>query len=76
MQALWQLEAAHEAVDEGRYEDALAAYSYVVDNFPDLALAEYARLGRALMLYQTGTKPQRVPSILCSLPRCHLLPPS
>lgn len=35
--------------------DALSSYGYVVDAYPDLALTEYARLGRALMLYQTGT---------------------
>ena len=34
---------------------ALAGYSYVVAAYPDLALTEYARIGRALLLYQVNT---------------------
>ena len=33
---------------------ALAAYESVVDRYPRLALTEYARIGRALQLWQAG----------------------
>jgi hypothetical protein len=42
-------------VDElGTSTQALDDYSYVVERHGDLALAEYARIGRALLLYQVG----------------------
>ncbi|WIA11244.1 hypothetical protein OEZ85_011371 [Tetradesmus obliquus] len=53
-QALSQLQAAQAAQKSGDYAAALAGYSAVVSQHPDLALAEYARLGRALMLYEAG----------------------
>jgi hypothetical protein len=53
-QALAQLQTAQEAQRGGDYAAALAGYSAVVQAHPDLALAEYARLGRALMLYEVG----------------------
>ena len=53
-QALQQLSAAEEASKAGDYQAALTAYNRVVAEHPDLALAEYARLGRAIMLYQVG----------------------
>jgi hypothetical protein len=37
---------------EGRYADALVGYESVITNYPDLALAERARVSRALMEYQ------------------------
>jgi hypothetical protein len=54
-QALSQLQSAQQAQRGGDYAAALTAYSAVVAQHPDLALAEYARLGRALMLYEVGT---------------------
>ena len=33
---------------------ALADYTQIVDTYPDLAITEYARVDRALLLYQTG----------------------
>ncbi|KAJ9521794.1 hypothetical protein QJQ45_024659 [Haematococcus lacustris] len=52
--ALRLLAAARSAVDQGRYEQALLTFSQVATEDADLALAAYARMGRALMLYQTG----------------------
>ena len=42
------------AAAEGDYEAALAAYDAIVQRYPDLALAERARVTRALLLYQVG----------------------
>ncbi|KAI7841317.1 hypothetical protein COHA_004936 [Chlorella ohadii] len=39
---------------EGNYGAALERYTSVVQQFPDFATTEYARLSRALMLYQLG----------------------
>ncbi|KAG1653121.1 hypothetical protein FOA52_009065 [Chlamydomonas sp. UWO 241] len=52
--ALATLQAARQAVDDGRYDDALGLYSLLASDFPDLALAEYGRVGRAMLLYQAG----------------------
>ncbi|GAX78684.1 hypothetical protein CEUSTIGMA_g6122.t1 [Chlamydomonas eustigma] len=53
-QALSCLTAARIATDQGQYDGALLLYNYIATKFPDLALSAYARVGRALMLYQTG----------------------
>ncbi|GBF96221.1 hypothetical protein Rsub_08766 [Raphidocelis subcapitata] len=52
--ALARLELARRAAAEARWEDALAGYSGLVDRYPDLALATYGRLGKAVMSYQLG----------------------
>lgn len=52
--ALKRLQLAREASDAGQYQQALDQYNGLVHSYPDLALTEYARLGRALMLYQVG----------------------
>lgn len=46
--------AGRAAEDAGNYAEALQQYDAVVRTFPDFATTEYARLARALMLYQTG----------------------
>lgn len=53
-QLLSLLNTARAATRDGDYDAALAAYTQGVRQFPDLALSEYARLGRALLLYQVG----------------------
>ncbi|KIZ01430.1 hypothetical protein MNEG_6533 [Monoraphidium neglectum] len=53
-EALGQLRAARAAAEEARWGDALREYSSLVNDHPDLALATYGRLGRAIMLYQAG----------------------
>ncbi|GIL92371.1 hypothetical protein Vretifemale_19893 [Volvox reticuliferus] len=50
--ALQLLTSAREAVDRGQHDQALELYGRLVSDHPDLALAEYGRIGRAMMLYQ------------------------
>eukprot|EP00803_Ostreobium_quekettii_P000900 evm.model.scf_53EXC.10 EVM.evm.TU.scf_53EXC.10 scf_53EXC:150904-153050(+) len=45
---------AKDATQHGNYEQALESYTKVIDDYSDLALSEYARVRRALMLYQLG----------------------
>ncbi|GIL92370.1 hypothetical protein Vretimale_19849 [Volvox reticuliferus] len=52
--ALQLLTSAREAVDRGQHDQALELYGRLVSDHPDLALAEYGRIGRAMMLYQVG----------------------
>lgn len=52
--ALRLLKAAEESIDEGRFQEALDAYTNVIEKYGDLALAEYAKIGRSLCLYQVG----------------------
>jgi hypothetical protein len=35
---------------------ALAVYSSIVDKYPDFAITDYARLDRALLLFQNGNR--------------------
>lgn len=53
-QLLQLLETARTATKQGEYDNALALYTQGVQQYSDLALSEYARLGRALLLYQLG----------------------
>lgn len=52
------LNTARAATREGDFDTALAAYTQGVRQYPDLALSEYARLGRAMLLYQLGDTSQ------------------
>lgn len=52
--ALQQLKAAEAQFKQGNYAAALQGYTAVVQQHPDLALTEYARLGQALCMYQVG----------------------
>jgi hypothetical protein len=45
---------ATSAIDRGEWQLALDDYSLIVGRYPDLALAERARVPRALLLYQVG----------------------
>lgn len=45
---------AQEAADTQNYEQALQTYTIITRNYPDLAVVQYARIKRALMLYQLG----------------------
>lgn len=56
IQRLQQLMSAGNAASaDGEYAAALATFDSVVRMFPDFATTEYARLSRALMLYQVGS---------------------
>lgn len=48
---------------------ALQLYSSIVDQYPDLAITDYARLDRALMLFQNGNR-SRVRRSWRPLPHC------
>ena len=39
---------------------ALDTYTQVVRQYPELAITNYARINRALLLYQTGSKSQAI----------------
>ncbi|CAI5499564.1 unnamed protein product [Closterium sp. Naga37s-1] len=52
--AVRTLEEGRSAQAEGRWEDALALYTEVQEEYPDLALSVYGKAGRALMEYQVG----------------------
>lgn len=51
------MEEARTASDDGDFSTALRAHSEIIARYPDLALAERARIARGLLLYQVG-KPQ------------------
>ena len=44
----------------GRALQALECYTAIVRQHPGLAITEYARVGRALMLFQTGQRQQAI----------------
>mmetsp|Transcript_15901 Transcript_15901/g.49980 ORF Transcript_15901/g.49980 Transcript_15901/m.49980 type:complete len:144 (-) Transcript_15901:122-553(-) len=48
--------AAKDSTARGHYADALDAYTEIVKRYPDLAITEYARLGRALLLFEVGER--------------------
>lgn len=52
--ALARLEDARSKVDQGDFPAALDQFTFIVKQYPELALSEYARIGRALLLYQQG----------------------
>lgn len=61
IQAAMQLmQTAANASAAGDWDAALAAYSSVAGEFPDFAIAEYARIGRAQMLFQLGHTPEAI----------------
>jgi outer membrane protein assembly factor BamD (BamD/ComL family) len=55
LQALQQLKAAEGLLQQGEYAAALQQYTALVQQHPDLALTEYARLGQAICMYQVGS---------------------
>ncbi|GAQ85789.1 hypothetical protein KFL_002540230 [Klebsormidium nitens] len=54
------LSDARQAADAGRWSEALQTYSKIVAEYSDLALAAYARVGRALALYEVGDKGEAI----------------
>jgi tetratricopeptide (TPR) repeat protein len=51
------MEEASTALEDGDFSTALRCHSEIIARYPDLALAERARIARGLLLYQVG-KPQ------------------
>lgn len=58
--AVEDLEKGREAQANGEFEKALSLFSQVVDQNGDLALASYARVGRAVTLYEVGDRSQAI----------------
>ncbi|CAI5978053.1 unnamed protein product [Closterium sp. NIES-65] len=52
--AVRTLEEGRRAQAEGRWADALALYTEVQEQYPDLALSVYGKAGRALMEYEVS----------------------
>lgn len=44
----------------GEFPEALASFTRVVAEYADLALSEYARVGRALVLYEIGDRDESI----------------
>ena len=44
--------------DDACAMQALTAYTTITRNYNDLALSQYAHVGRALMLYELGQQPE------------------
>lgn len=59
-EALQWLHAGEQAQAELDFHKALAAYDQVVRKDGDLALAAYARVGRALSLYEVGNRNEAI----------------
>jgi tetratricopeptide (TPR) repeat protein len=51
------MEEARTAAEDGEWGSAIRANSEIIGRYPDLALAERARVARGLLLYQVG-KPE------------------
>lgn len=59
LEALQQLRTAEALFKQADYAAALAGFTHLVQQHPDLALTEYARLGQALCLYQVRRQERR-----------------
>ncbi|XP_057415565.1 uncharacterized protein LOC130710360 [Lotus japonicus] len=54
------LEKGRELQAQGDFNGALDYFSQVIDSYKDLAFSEYARVGRALVLYEVGDREQAI----------------
>ena len=59
-EAVGLLELGRELQARGEFPEALASFTRVVAEYADLALSEYARVGRALVLYEIGDRDQSI----------------
>ncbi|GJM87828.1 hypothetical protein PR202_ga03822 [Eleusine coracana subsp. coracana] len=59
-EAVGLLERGRALQAQGEFPEALASFTRVVAEYADLALAEYARVGRALVLYEIGDRDQSI----------------
>uniref|UniRef100_A0A0A9DJ72 Uncharacterized protein n=1 Tax=Arundo donax TaxID=35708 RepID=A0A0A9DJ72_ARUDO len=58
--AVGLLERGRELQARGEFPEALASFTRVVMEYADLALSEYARVGRALVLYEIGDRDESI----------------
>ncbi|XP_020147547.1 uncharacterized protein [Aegilops tauschii subsp. strangulata] len=59
-EAVQLLEAGRELQARGEFAGALASFTAVVSGYKELALSEYARVGRALVLYEIGDRDESI----------------
>ncbi|KAF8658089.1 hypothetical protein HU200_059555 [Digitaria exilis] len=59
-EAVRLLELGRELQARGEFPEALASFTRVVREYADLALSEYARVGRALVLYEIGDRDESI----------------
>ncbi|KAF7028045.1 hypothetical protein CFC21_040023 [Triticum aestivum] len=59
-EAVRLLEAGRELQARGEFAGALASFTAVVSGYKELALSEYARVGRALVLYEIGDRDESI----------------
>lgn len=59
-EAVGLLEHGRALQAQGDFAAALASFTRVVAEYKDLALSEYARVGRALVLYEIGDRDQSI----------------
>uniref|UniRef100_I1K4Z6 Uncharacterized protein n=1 Tax=Glycine max TaxID=3847 RepID=I1K4Z6_SOYBN len=59
-QAVELLEKGRELQTQGDFSGALDYFSKVIESYKDLAFSEYARVGRALALYEVGDREEAI----------------
>ncbi|EEF35753.1 uncharacterized protein LOC8263080 [Ricinus communis] len=59
-EAIGLLEKGRELQAQGDFSAALPYFTLVVENYKDFAFSEYARVGRALALYEVGDKQEAI----------------
>ena len=59
-EAVRLLDAGRELQARGEFAGALASFTAVVSGYKDLALSEYARVGRAVVLYEIGDRDESI----------------
>ena len=59
-EAVRLLDLGRDLQARGEFPEALASFSAVVSGYKDLALSEYARVGRALVLYEIGDRDESI----------------
>lgn len=59
-QAVELLEKGRELQAQGDFNGSLQYFSQVIESYKDLAFSEYARVGRALALYEVGDREEAI----------------
>jgi tetratricopeptide (TPR) repeat protein len=59
-EAVRLLDLGRDLQARGEFPEALASFTAVVSGYKDLALSEYARVGRALVLYEIGDRDESI----------------
>ncbi|KAF7840116.1 tetratricopeptide repeat protein [Senna tora] len=59
-EAVELLEKGRELQAQGDFNGALGYFSQVVENYKDFAFSDYARVGRALALYEVGDREEAI----------------